>query len=562
MKFNNKYNILLYIFLAFILSSNIFLLFYKNKWLAIILVGCFFISLILIKKLELLIILSLFFLIPIINNYLYYNLRCENNEEVRVISLNNYGGIGEIKGRKVYLSGDFNDIKLGDRLIAKIELNKDINIERGILGEIKIEDYKKLNTDLKGKIYRIREYIFNNLKEKLGSRRAALITSISFGYTEFLDREDESTMKNLGVLHAVSVSGLHMVLVYSLLKKILGNKIAPIVAVIYVIFTGAAISTVRSYIMLLCLSLAIPFRRSYNPLAGLSLAGIILILYKPYSVFEVGFQLSFLSTLGIILFNKKFNKYFFKLPKVLREGTAISLSSQVFTFPFLVLYFREFSLGFLAGNLILMPLINAVVILGNILALAVNIRIIFNYSAFIAYYLTLAIDIISEKLLNILPSALFLNEIIAVSYIIIIITIYFYRKGYKNSIYFPTFIVFYIFIIFYSPYPKFEYYRDGILLISHKGERTLIAIKEKADLNKYKHISLSNSEYKSFKKIKLNNKIEIEKINKNILIKNSINRYLIKLSNGKFDENYDIIDCKYSNYVKIVLLKNKVLVIN
>ncbi len=562
MKLNNKYNILLYIFLVFILSSSVFLLFYKNKWLAIILVGCFFIFLILIKKLELLIILSLFSLIPIINNYLYYNLSCDNNEEIRIISLNNYGGIGEVRGRKVYLTGDFKDIKLGDRLLAKIELNKDINVERGILGEVKIEDYKKLNTDLKGKIYRIREYIFNNLKEKLGSRRAALITSISFGYTEFLDREDESTMKNLGVLHAVSVSGLHMVLVYSLLKKILGNKIAPIVAVIYVIFTGAAISTVRSYIMLLCLSLAIPFRRSYNPLAGLSLAGIILILYKPYSIFEVGFQLSFLSTLGIILFNKKFNKDLYRLPKILREGTAISLSSQVFTFPFLVLYFREFSLGFLAGNIILMPLINAVVILGNILALTINFKIIFNYIVFISYYVTLAIDIISEKLLNILPSILFLNEIIAISYIIMLTTIYFYRRGYKNSIYFPTLIIFYLFIIFYSPYPKFEYYKDGILLISYKGERSLIAIKESADLNKYKYILLSNSEYKSFKKIKLNNSIEIEKINKNILIRNSINRYLIKLSSGKFDGNYDIIDCKHSNYVKIILLKNKVLVTN
>lgn len=562
MKLNNKYNILLYIFLVFILSSSVFLLFYKNKWLAIILVGCFFIFLILIKKLELLIILSLFSLIPIINNYLYYNLSCDNNEEIRIISLNNYGGIGEVRGRKVYLTGDFKDIKLGDRLLAKIELNKDINVERGILGEVKIEDYKKLNTDLKGKIYRIREYIFNNLKEKLGSRRAALITSISFGYTEFLDREDESTMKNLGVLHAVSVSGLHMVLVYSLLKKILGNKIAPIVAVIYVIFTGAAISTVRSHIMLLCLSLAIPFRRSYNPLAGLSLAGIILILYKPYSIFEVGFQLSFLSTLGIILFNKKFNKDLYRLPKILREGTAISLSSQVFTFPFLVLYFREFSLGFLAGNIILMPLINAVVILGNILALTINFKIIFNYIVFISYYVTLAIDIISEKLLNILPSILFLNEIIAISYIIMLITIYFYRRGYKNSIYFPTLIIFYLFIIFYSPYPKFEYYKDGILLISYKGERSLIAIKESADLNKYKYILLSNSEYKSFKKIKLNNSIEIEKINKNILIRNSINRYLIKLSSGKFDGNYDIIDCKHSNYVKIILLKNKVLVTN
>ncbi len=562
MKFNNKENILLYIFFTFILSSCIFLLFYKNKWLAIILVGCFFIAFILLKRLELAIILFLFFLIPIINNYLYYNLSSNNDEEIRVISLNNYGGIGEIKGRKVYLSGNFKDVKLGDRIIAKIELNKEINIERGILGEVKIEEYKKLNLDLKGKIYIIREEIFNNLKEKLGSRRAALITSISFGYTEFLDREDESTMKNLGILHAVSVSGLHMVIVYSLLKKILGNKISPIISVIYVIFTGAAISTVRSYIMLLCLSLAVPFRRNYNPLAGLSLAGIILILYKPYSIFEVGFQLSFLSTLGIILFNKKFNKYFFKLPKSLREGTAISLSSQVFTFPFLILYFREFSLGFLAGNLILMPLINAIVILGNILALTINFKIIFNYLAFIAYYATLAIDIISEKLLNILPSVLFLNEIISVSYIIIIITIYFYIKGYKNSIYFPIIIVFYLFIIFYSPYPKFEYYREGVLVISYRGERTLFAIKEGADLKKYKFISLSNIEYKSFKKIKLNNSIEIEKINKNILIRNRINRYLIKLSSGKYDENYDIINCKYSNYVKIVLLKNKVLVIN
>ncbi len=562
MKSKNKENILLYIFIVFILSSCIFLLFYKEKWLAILFVSCFFIPFILLKRLDLAVILFIFFLIPIINNSLYYNLEVNSSVEIRIISLNSYGGIGEIKGRKVYLSGDFKDIKLGDRLIAKIEFNKDINIERGILGEVKVEKYEKLDLDLKGKIYRIREEIYNKLREKLGSRRAALITSISFGYTEFLDREDESSMKNLGVLHAVSVSGLHMVIVYSLLKKTLGNKIAPILSIIYVIFTGAAISTVRSYIMLLCLSLAVPFRRSYNPLAGLSLAGIILILYKPYSIFEVGFQLSFLSTIGIILFNKKFNKDLYKLPKSIREATAISLSSQVFTFPFLILYFREFSLGFLAGNLILMPLINSIVILGNILALTINFKVIFNYLAFIAYYATLSIDIISEKLLDILPRILFLNEIISVSYIIILITIYFYRRGYKKIIYFPTIILFYLFIIFYSPYPKLEYYRDGVLLISYKGERSLVATKKGVDLKKYKFISLSNSEYKDFKMIKLNNTIEIEKVNKNILIRNRINRYLIKLSSGKYDENYDIIDCKYSNYVKIVLFKNKVLVIN
>lgn len=562
MKYKSTYNILLYIFIVFILSSCIYLLFYKNKWLAIVFVSCFFISIILIKKLDLAIILCFFLIIPIINNIFYYNLSLNNNEQIRIISLNNYGGIGEIKGRKVYVSGNLDDIKLGDKIVAKIDFNKDTNIEKGILGEVKIDEYKKLSLDLKGKIYRIRENIFNELREKLGSRRAALITSISFGYTEFLDREDESTMKNLGVLHAISVSGLHMVLVYSLLKKILGDKLAPIVSIIYVIFTGAAISTVRAYIMLLCLSLAIPFRRNYNPLAGLSLAGIILIIYKPYSVFEVGFQLSFLSTLGIILYNKKINKSLFKLPKLLREGTAISLSSQVFTFPFLILYFREFSLGFLAGNLILMPLINAVVILGNMLALVIKFKIIFNYLAFIGYYTTLAIDVISEKLLSVLPSVLYLNEIIAVSYIIVIITIYFYKKGYKNIIYFPVSILFYLLVIIYSPYPKIEYYKEGVLSISYRGERSLFIMKDKVDISKYKTILLSNKEYKSFKGIKINNNIYIEKSNKNLLITNYGDRYMIKLSSEKIDKIYDIIDCKQSSYIKIVFLKDKVLVIN
>jgi len=472
--FKGKYNILLYIFMVFILSSCIFLLFYKNKWLTIILVSCFFIYLILLKKIDLAIILCIFFLVPLINNVLYYNIRVNKSEEIRIISLNNYGGIGEIRGRKAYLSGYLEDVKLGDKIIAKIELNKDINIENGVIGEVKIEEYKELKPDISSEIYRIREKIFNELREKLGSRRAALVTSMAFGYTEFLDREDKDSMKNLGVLHAVSVSGLHMVLVYSLLKKIFGNKLAPLIAIIYVIFTGAATSTIRAYIMLLCLGLAIPFRRSYNPLAGISLAGIILIIYKPYSVFEVGFQLSFLSTFGIILFNKKINKYLYKLPNMIRGGVSISLASQVFTFPFLVLYFREFSLLFLVGNLILMPLINTVVILGNILALTINFKIIFNYLAFISYYITLAMDIISEKLLSIFPSTLYLNEIIPISYIIILITIYFYKKGYKNSIYFPISILFYLFVIIYSPLPKLEYFRDGILLISYKGERNII----------------------------------------------------------------------------------------
>lgn len=562
MKHKENINILLYIFIGFILSSFVFLMFYKDKWLAIILVSCFFILLILNKKLDLLIILTIFFLVPIVNNILYYNISLGNVEEIRIISLNNYGGIGEIQGRKFYLSGEFDNLRVGDKILSKITETKDINIEKGIIGEVKIDSYEKLDIDIKSRVYRIREEIFNNLREKLGSRRSALITSMAFGYTEFLDREDTNNMKNLGVLHAVSVSGLHMVLVYSLLKRILGEKISPIIAIIYVIFTGCATSTVRAYIMLICLNLAVPFRRSYNPLAGLSLAGIIIILYKPYSLFELGFQLSFLSTLGIILFNKKINKYFYKLPKVVREGTSISLSSQVFTFPFLILYFKEFSLGFLIGNLVLIPFINIIVILGNLLALTFKIKVIFNYLAFLCYYSTLLLDILSEKLLTILPNPMYLNEIIAISYIIFLITIYFYKKGYRRIIYFNLTILMYFYFIFYSPLPTLEYYKEGVMSISYRGDRKVVALKAGVDLNKFESITFSNEEYKNFKRIKVKEQLEIEKINKDILIRNKEKRYLIQLSKKKNEYNYDIIDCKQSNYFKIIFLKNRILVFN
>lgn len=562
MNYEEKINILPYIFLIFILSTYIFTLLYKNKWLAILIASCFFIILIYKTELNFSIIMLIFFFIPIVNNIHYNDIDIIGNEEVRIISINSYGAIGEVKGRKAYLSGNIKGISLGDKLILNSDFKKELNREKGIIGEYKVKSFKKLDIDLKAKIYKIRENIFDILKEKLGYRRAAIVTSISFGYTEFLDREDKENMKSLGVLHAISVSGLHMVLVYSILKRIFGEKIAPFISIIYVIFTGAALSTVRAYIMMLCMTFATPLKRNYNPLAALSISGIIITLFKPYSIFEVGFQLSFLATLGIIIFNKTLNKKLYKIPKFLREGIAICISSQVFTFPILVGCFREFSLGFLLGNLIILPLINIVVVLGNILALVMKFEIVFNYIAFLTYYVTMFIDIATEWLLNITPNYIYLNEIINISYMIMLITAYFYKKGYKKVIYFPTVILMYYYMLIYSPLPRIEYFKEGAISLSYKGERAVFGLKSGIDLEKIKLITLSKNAYKDFNNINISNEFKISKYNKDIVLKGKDKNYLIKTSTGKNTTDYDIIDFKSGNYNKIILLKNKVLVLD
>ena len=557
MNYEYRIDIITYIFISFIISTYVYTVFYENKGLAIFVASCFFLILYFKIKEKLTLIILLFFIIPIINNSNYYNFNIKNQEVVRVVSVNNYGAVGKVQKRKIYLSGNLKGLEAGDKIKLVGEFAKEINREKGVLGNYNVENYKRLDKDFIKSIYEIRENIFYNIKKKLGYRRSAIITSIAFGYTDYLDNEDEDNMRNLGILHAISVSGLHMVLVYSVLKKIFGEKLAPLIAGIYVIFTGGALSTIRAYIMMVISSFSIGFRRNYNPLAGLSLAGIILILYEPFSIFSLGFQLSFVATLGIILFNKEINKKLYKFPKYLRESISICISAQILTFPILAISFKEFSLGFFLGNIILIPFINGVVILGNLIALVFKIDFIFNYLVYLSYYITLAIDLITEKLIVITPSIFYINRLIYIGYILILIGSYFYHKGYKKFVYFPFFIIIFIIPVIYSPYPNFEYFKEGFIVISNKFDKKVIRLKESLNEEKIKKLAFTEDVIENFNSININEKYRLNKKGNDLLLQIKEKEYIIKISKDKISKDYDIINLRDTGYRKVVLYKNK-----
>jgi len=560
LNYNYRINILVYIFLSFIFGSYSYVLYDESKWLAVIVASCFFILLIFYKGIKFSFLIMIFFFVPIINSYNYYNINFSKNEEIRIESLNSYGAIGKIKGRTVYLSGNIKEISSGDRIKVKGSFKKDIDREKGVLGSYKVDSYKHLKSDLISKVYNLREKIFYNIRSKLGYRRAAIITSISFGYTEYLDNSDEMDMKKLGILHALSVSGLHMAIVYSIIKKFLGEKAAAFLSVFYVIFTGAALATVRSYIMMLTTSFAMSFKRNYNPLAGLSLGGIIIILFKPYSIFNIGFQLSFLATLGIILFNKRINKKLYKFPKYIRESISICISSQIFTFPVVVYAFKEFSLGFLLGNLIVVPFMNIIVVIGNLLLLFLKVKLLFNYLIFISYYITRLIDLLIDLLNSLVPNIIYLNEYIAKFYFIILITTYFYKKNMRRIIVFPFFIaLLYIFNLFYSPYPKIEYYHEGIISISYKTSKKLFYLRDNIKSEKIELITMAKEKYKYFNRVNIGKKYNLKKYNNNLLLECYDKKYLLKVSRDENVEAYDIIDFKNGSFSKIVLIKDKIM---
>lgn len=554
--FNNP---LPYIFIMFILAEFSYEMYSKNIILAIFYVVSFFIFIMYFKSKFIMFILVLFFIVALNNTICFYNYIPREVEEVRITEVKNYYGKGEIKGRIVSLSNVDEKIEAGNKLLVKGKFTENKNIVSGVIGDYKIEDYKILKSDFIDKLYKRRKYVFEKIESKIGERKAALITSVSFGYKSELNEDHKELMKNLGISHAISISGLHLVLVYSVLRRLLGVKLSLMLALVYVLFSGASAPAVRAYIMIVILNLGKIVRRNYNPVAALSLAGIILILIKPYYIYSLGFVLSFLATLGIILFNKSLNKKLYKLPNYIRNTVAISLSAQILTFPIIILYFNEVTLNFIFGNIIVIPFINILVVLGNVLIFIVEIPSIFNYIMYICHYIIKYIDVIMYKIEGISFDLMYFHYTVAYFYISLLITYYFYKKGFKKFIYYPLIMFFYILVLIYSPLPKIRYYYEGGLLISYKGERLLIQTKDEVDENKLMAVSLARNIYEDFNEIIIGKEIKVKKYGENYILQTLNNEYLLFVNYEDLNNEYDIIDFRKGDIKEVLLFDDEII---
>lgn len=552
-------NPLPYIFLVFILSSFFYKTYSSDKLLAIAIVSGFFLLLLFYKGIFITSIISLFFAVGLFNNHQFYNYIPDNIEEIRIDTIKSYYVRGKIGGRNVYLDIEIDELVVGDKILAIGKFNKNLDLSKGIIGEYKVESYNVLKKDFISYLYYRRERLYEAIKSKLGRRKAGFITSVAFGYSEAIDNEDRDDMKVFGISHAIAVSGLHMAIVYGILKKLFGSKLSLVIALAYVLFTGASPSTVRAYIMILIMNFALVVKRNYNPIAAISLAGIILLIVRPYDLFSLGFVLSFLATLGIILFNKKLNKKLYKLPKKIREVVSVSISAQILTFPILIYSFNEFSLNFLIGNIFIIPIINILVLIGNLLLIFYKITPVFNYLLYLCYWCIKFIDNIMDFFWDYKIDILYLNFTIAFFYSILIITYYFYRKGYKKFILLPIISLIYIFILNYNPIPNIRYYKEGALLVSFRGENILIQTKALVDKVKLKKITMSDNIYKDFNEINIKDKIIIKKEGKNYKLETVKKEYMLVVNKEKIDTEYDIIDFSTGDLQEVIIFDDKVI---
>lgn len=212
----------------------------------------------------------------------------------------------------------------------------------------------------------VKEALLGNMNE----RNAYIAYAVLFGDQSGIDDEVDEVYRNSGIVHVLTVSGLHIAFIVGalmlLLKLFKGNKflslaIISIVLLFYCYLCGFTPSVVRATIMAIVLLLSRICNRPYDGLNSLAIAGFVIVCFSPLSTVDVGFLMSFFCVMFILLLAKPFTKLLsFVMPRKVASVMAVSISAQIGILPFTASFFSSFNFLSVFANLLVIPIFSII----------------------------------------------------------------------------------------------------------------------------------------------------------------------------------------------------------
>ncbi len=209
--------------------------------------------------------------------------------------------------------------------------------------EVDIDDVAVQGNYLKG-VEKYRLKVEAVLKQNMGERNAAVAYAVLFGNKNQLDNEVRDAYAYAGIMHLLSVSGLHVSFLIAFLGWILQKcrvrgiwnlLVCTVFLGCYAYLCSFSPSVLRAGLMGMVLFFTTISGKCYDRLNSLGLAGILILLFSPLSGYDVGFLMSFFSVMTICLLVPKLTKLLKKfLPNAVAKSFAVTLAAEIGIFPF------------------------------------------------------------------------------------------------------------------------------------------------------------------------------------------------------------------------------------
>ena len=282
-----------------------------------------------------------------------------------------------------------------------------------IYGTLKVENYQKISSDnvswIEKSINTIKLTIAENIEKVLEKEEEQIVKGLILGDTTVLEEELKEKFQVANISHVLAVSGMHIIYIIMgiemVFKTWLGKRHVKYVIIFGVIFymsiTGFTSSIVRAGIMGMMNILAFLVYRKNDIWTSIAISLGIILIQNPYAITGVGLQLSYLGTIGIILFNKNVKQYLdnikwiknniqikkskriSKIVENLKDMISVTLSAQMMILPIMLYHFNMIGIYFVITNILVS------IIIGPIMFLS----IIFGFSSFIHLHISQFISI-------------------------------------------------------------------------------------------------------------------------------------------------------------------------
>ena len=246
-------------------------------------------------------------------------------------------------------------------------------------------DYSRLKEKdinwLSGILFPVQKWVITILQTNIpGKKEYGLAEALMIGYKDDLDKQLIRSYSNTGVVHVVAISGLHLGLIYALLKffclplgkKKYGRGLSALIIItglwLFSLLAGGSPSVLRSAVMFSFIVAGQTINRRASIFNNLAASAFFLLCYDPYWLWDIGFQLSYAALISIVIFMKPiYNLITFENKTLdnIWKLNAVTLAAQILTAPVCIYYFHQFPTLFLITNFIAVPL-SSIILMGEI----------------------------------------------------------------------------------------------------------------------------------------------------------------------------------------------------
>ncbi|GAL84233.1 hypothetical protein MYP_1461 [Sporocytophaga myxococcoides] len=226
----------------------------------------------------------------------------------------------------------------------------------------------------------LKDYFSRRFGEFIKDKESLGITEgVILGKRDGISNDVRDIYSGTGAMHLLSVSGLHIGLLYQLLLFLLNpliylprGKLIRFISISsllisYALLTGLVPPVLRSTIMFLIFLIAKTISKKHNPYNTLAISALVILIYDPFTIADIGFQLTYLAMGGLIFLQPKLSGFYEPkrwLDTQIWTITTGGIAATMITFPISLYYFHSFPVYFSLSNLLVAPLSYAILWLG------------------------------------------------------------------------------------------------------------------------------------------------------------------------------------------------------